>query len=54
MPFFFWIMISNGPISNGIVRAIEITAMVFAMVFALAFFIESFRDLTWKSTRVNS
>lgn len=54
MPFFFWIMISNGPISNGIVRAIEITAMVFAMVFALAFFIESFRDLTWKSTRVSS
>jgi len=54
MPFFFWIMISNGPIGNGVVRAIEITAMVFAMVFALAFFIESFRDLTWKSTRVRS
>ncbi|MFM7561625.1 MAG: hypothetical protein ACKO81_01175 [Planctomycetota bacterium] len=49
IPFFLWITISTS-----VVPAIEITAMVFAMVFALAFFIESFRDLTWKSTRVSS
>jgi hypothetical protein len=41
-------------ISVDVGRAVEITGMVFTMVFALALFIASFRDLTWKSTRVGA
>ena len=49
LPLFLWTMIS---VDVG--RAVEITGMVFTMVFALALFIASFRDLTWKSTRVGA